>query len=129
MTDVIIRLLLHAKSSPECWHALSHTLPDLSPLRQALSGSPFPMEQMMLELNPDMCALYLRIWLLSVTAHSYQGHHCAQPPSGSGTQAFCSVSPVGLSPWQPCLASLCLSFLFYRIESVESAAVGTHWTH
>lgn len=41
MMAVIIRHLLHAKSSPECWHALSHA--PLSALRGRLYQDPhFP---------------------------------------------------------------------------------------
>lgn len=41
MMAVIIRHLLHAKSSPECWHAPSHAL--LSALRGRLYQDPhFP---------------------------------------------------------------------------------------
>lgn len=88
------------------------------------------MVQVMLKLNLDMCALHLRIWLLGATAPGWL-------PGTSLCPSFCLDQeprlfvpyhkPVGLSPWQPRLASLCLSFLFYRIENVEAAAVGVGW--
>lgn len=70
---------------------LNANMPCLTPSPQpSKAGSVrIPTFPMVLELNLDMCALYLRIWLLGVTARSSQGHHrCAPASIGIRDPAF-----------------------------------------
>lgn len=77
----------------------------------------FPMAREMLKLNLDMCALYLRIWLLGVAARGYQKHYRVPASIWIGSPDllfFIYHRPRGLCPQQPCLAPLSIESRVWR---------------